>query len=32
MDSYPIEEWCSCTPKVEVEGKQYPPKGAAPDG
>ncbi|KAH7354112.1 hypothetical protein B0T11DRAFT_331984 [Plectosphaerella cucumerina] len=24
----PEEEWCTCTPKVEVGGKQYPP--AAP--
>ncbi|PKY01087.1 hypothetical protein P168DRAFT_292972 [Aspergillus campestris IBT 28561] len=26
MDSIPSEEWCTCAPKVEREGKEYPPK------
>jgi hypothetical protein len=25
MDSVPIEERCTCEPKVEKEGKEYPP-------
>ncbi|PMD31315.1 hypothetical protein L207DRAFT_386693, partial [Hyaloscypha variabilis F] len=25
MDSIPEEEWCTCQPKVEREGKLYPP-------
>ena len=25
MDSIAKEEWCSCEPKIEREGKQYPP-------
>jgi hypothetical protein len=29
MDSIPATDWCSCAPKVEKEGKEYPPKGAA---
>lgn len=26
MDSIPESEWCTCEPKVEKDGKQYPPK------
>jgi hypothetical protein len=26
MDSIPAEEQCVCEPKVEIDGKQYPPK------
>ncbi|KAK4239789.1 hypothetical protein C8A03DRAFT_32153 [Achaetomium macrosporum] len=26
----PEDEWCTCEPKVEKEGKQYPPQ--APSG
>lgn len=28
MDSIPENERCGCEPKVEKEGKQYPPKAA----
>ncbi|KAF2402352.1 hypothetical protein EJ06DRAFT_580619 [Trichodelitschia bisporula] len=31
MDSIDKAEWCTCEPQVEKEGKQYPPKGKAPD-
>ncbi|OWP03218.1 hypothetical protein B2J93_7087 [Marssonina coronariae] len=30
LDGIPEEERCSCGPKVERDGKQYPPKGASP--
>jgi hypothetical protein len=26
MDSIPEEERCTCAPKVEFQGKEYPPK------
>ncbi|KAI0009110.1 peptidase [Xylariaceae sp. FL0662B] len=26
LDNIPTEEWCTCEPKVEVNGKEYPPK------
>ncbi|KUJ18606.1 uncharacterized protein LY89DRAFT_642993 [Mollisia scopiformis] len=29
MDSIPAEERCTCEPKVEKDGKQYPPKAAS---
>ena len=32
MDNYPSSQWCECKPKVEVEGKEYPPKGPMADG
>ncbi|KAK4189063.1 hypothetical protein QBC35DRAFT_381259 [Podospora australis] len=28
MDSIPKENWCTCEPKVEKEGHQYPPGGS----
>jgi hypothetical protein len=31
MDSIPEEDRCTCEPKVEVEGKMYPPKAATAD-
>ncbi|ORY07514.1 hypothetical protein BCR34DRAFT_489429 [Clohesyomyces aquaticus] len=27
MDSVPHEKWCTCEPKVEKGGKEFPPKG-----
>ena len=32
MDPYPVTDWCQCTPKVDVDGKEYPPKGPKADG
>lgn len=26
LDSVPVDEWCTCEPKVDVDGKKYPPK------
>ncbi len=26
MDDIPQSEWCTCNPKTEVDGKEYPPK------
>ncbi|QSS61415.1 hypothetical protein I7I51_03590 [Histoplasma capsulatum] len=26
MDSVPTEQWCTCTPKQKIEGKEYPPR------
>ncbi|CAF9934967.1 hypothetical protein IMSHALPRED_010053 [Imshaugia aleurites] len=31
LDIYPKEEWCSCGPKIEVAGKEYPPQGPKAD-
>ena len=31
MDSYPKDQWCSCTPTVEADGKEYPPMGKQAD-
>ncbi|KAI9930585.1 hypothetical protein ASPWEDRAFT_108623 [Aspergillus wentii DTO 134E9] len=28
LDDIPEEEWCACEPKVNFEGKQYPPKAS----
>jgi hypothetical protein len=28
LDSVPESERCTCTPKVERDGKEYPPKGS----
>jgi hypothetical protein len=25
MSGVPEEEWCTCTPRVNVDGKDYPP-------
>ena len=30
MSNVPSSEWCICSPKVEREGTQYPPKGSTP--
>ncbi|KAK2623927.1 hypothetical protein QTJ16_006561 [Diplocarpon rosae] len=30
LDGVAEEERCSCEPKVERDGKQYPPKGVSP--
>ncbi|KAF8849606.1 hypothetical protein BDZ45DRAFT_680415 [Acephala macrosclerotiorum] len=30
MDSIPVDERCTCEPKFEKDGKQYPPKAASP--
>ncbi len=27
MDKYDQSEWCTCLPKVEKDGKEYPPRG-----
>lgn len=27
MDKYDQSEWCTCLPKVEKDGKEYPPMG-----
>ncbi|PWY86747.1 hypothetical protein BO70DRAFT_333163 [Aspergillus heteromorphus CBS 117.55] len=32
MDRIPDAERCTCEPKVERDGKEYPPKAAAPGG
>ncbi|KAI5862725.1 hypothetical protein GGS23DRAFT_597506 [Durotheca rogersii] len=26
LDSVPADQWCTCEPKVDVNGTQYPPK------
>lgn len=26
MDAIPDNDWCTCTPKTNVNGKEYPPK------
>ncbi|KAH9908806.1 hypothetical protein F4778DRAFT_365470 [Xylariomycetidae sp. FL2044] len=26
LDQVAAEDWCTCEPKVEVDGKKYPPK------
>ncbi|ORY62270.1 uncharacterized protein BCR38DRAFT_486543 [Pseudomassariella vexata] len=26
LDQLPVENWCTCEPKFEVDGKKYPPK------
>jgi hypothetical protein len=31
MDSVPESERCTCEPKVEKDGKKYPPKAAKAD-
>jgi len=31
IDQIPEGEWCSCEPKVEKEGKSYPPMGPKPE-
>ncbi|KAF2739483.1 hypothetical protein EJ04DRAFT_426679 [Polyplosphaeria fusca] len=28
MNDIPEDQWCTCEPKVEREGHQYPPKGS----
>ncbi|KAI2622908.1 hypothetical protein GGS26DRAFT_593756 [Hypomontagnella submonticulosa] len=30
MDNVAPEDWCICKPKVEVDGKEYPPTTKAP--
>jgi hypothetical protein len=30
MDQVPESDRCTCTPKVNADGKEYPPKGAGP--
>ncbi|KAF1963416.1 hypothetical protein CC80DRAFT_381394, partial [Byssothecium circinans] len=27
MDGVPHDQWCTCTPKVQKAGHEYPPKG-----
>ncbi|KAI1456929.1 hypothetical protein F4805DRAFT_458317 [Annulohypoxylon moriforme] len=27
LDNISPEDWCTCEPKVSVDGKEYPPKG-----
>jgi hypothetical protein len=29
FETIPETEWCICSPKVEKDGKEYPPKGIA---
>ncbi|KAL7927638.1 hypothetical protein ACQKWADRAFT_9332 [Trichoderma austrokoningii] len=31
LDSIPEESRCACEPKVERDGKQYPPMAASPN-
>lgn len=31
LEYYPESDWCTCDPKVEVEGKEYPPEGKSAD-
>lgn len=31
MDQIPEDKWCTCDPKVERDGKQYPPMAAKAD-
>lgn len=31
MDTYPPDQWCTCTPKTEVDGTEYPPMGKVAD-
>lgn len=31
MDKVPVEERCTCEPKIEKEGKEYPPMAAKAD-
>jgi hypothetical protein len=31
MTAYPADEWCTCEPKVDVAGAEYPPMGAKAD-
>ena len=31
MDELPKESWCTCAPKVEKEGVEYPPMAAKAD-
>ncbi|EUC51409.1 hypothetical protein COCMIDRAFT_79274 [Bipolaris oryzae ATCC 44560] len=28
MESIPSDQWCTCVPRIEQEGQQYPPKGS----
>ncbi len=28
MDAIPQDQWCTCEPKVEKKGQQYPPAGS----
>ncbi|KAH6606539.1 hypothetical protein Trco_005692, partial [Trichoderma cornu-damae] len=30
LDSIPEEEWCACEPRVERDGKEYPPMAKSP--
>ncbi|KAK4140044.1 uncharacterized protein C8A04DRAFT_15301 [Dichotomopilus funicola] len=32
MDSVPKDEWCTCEPKVEKSGREYPPAGSVLGG
>ncbi|KAI2472213.1 hypothetical protein F4781DRAFT_33665 [Annulohypoxylon bovei var. microspora] len=27
LDNISSQDWCTCEPKVSVDGKEYPPKG-----
>ncbi|OKL59520.1 hypothetical protein UA08_05199 [Talaromyces atroroseus] len=29
FETIPEADWCVCAPKVERDGKEYPPKGTA---
>lgn len=31
MDKLPKEDWCTCEPKVEKEGREYPPMAPKAD-
>jgi hypothetical protein len=28
MDKHPKDKWCTCSPKVEKDGVEYPPMAA----
>lgn len=28
MDGIPKEQWCTCEPRVDKNGQQYPPRGS----
>ncbi|KAL8802000.1 MAG: hypothetical protein Q9200_006739 [Gallowayella weberi] len=31
MDPLPAENWCTCSPKIEKGGKEYPPMAGKAD-
>ena len=31
LEYYPISEWCTYDPRIEVDGEEYPPEGKGAD-